>query len=272
MNHQSGDIDIIKQIDAYLKGQLSEEEAEVFWVELLKNPEYIEYLETELAVKSILEERKREKDAPDEAGTAGTTPQNKWKWIAAAASVAILVVAVNFFRMDTSTLQEQAINSINMTTQLSAPMVMRSENSELVGADSLMNIGFEAALSGDVERALQMYREVIKKYKNEPAAAKAYLNIGIIQYNKGAYPEASTAFERALAVVKEDKVLQEKAYWYLGNAYINLDQLTKAREAIQNTYSFDGVYRKAAFRLLRKLDYELGNVDFDEIDQQIKGN
>lgn len=265
MTPQSGDIKIIKQIDAYLKNQLSEEETEEFWIELLKNPTYMEYLETELTVKSILEEKNR--------GTAGSSERavtmlkKSWKWFAAAASVAILVIATNLLRTETpASLRDETIGTINMTTNLAAPLVMRSQKSTLSGADSLMNIGFEAALSGDISRAITMYKDVISQYGGEPAVAQAHLNIGIIRYNSGAYKSASQAFQQALAKVRNDELLKEKAYWYLGNAYINLDQLEKAREAIHNVYAMDGTYRKPAFRLLRKLDYEMGNIDADELE------
>lgn len=265
MNHQSRDIEIIKQIDAYVKDQLSEQETEELWIELLKNQEYLEYLETELAIKSIFEQKKN--STGDDSESRISELHTSWKWIAAAASVAILVIAINFLKIDGSgSLSKQTIGSINMTEHLAAPLVMRSQESDLSGADSLMNVGFEAALSGDIDRAIKMYENVTRKYENSEVAAQAHLNIGIIRYNSGEYRIASEAFERAISIVKQDKMLQEKAYWYLGNAYINLDQFKKAREAVQNAYALDGAYRKPAFRLLRKLDYQLGNIDFDEVE------
>lgn len=272
MNHQSGDIDIIKKIDAYLKNQLSEKEAEDFWVELLKNPEYIELLETELAIKSILHDRQKQTQGDSPQAIPASANSNTWKWIGAAASVVVLVVAINFLRVETTSLQQQTIGNINMTNQLAAPMVMRSEGDELTGADSLMNIGFEAALSGDENRALEIYQQVVDRYEQGPAAAQAYLNMGIIKYNSSEYREASSAFDEALVRIEQDRVLQEKAYWYLGNAYTKLNQLEQAKQAIQNAYALDGTYRKSAFRLLRKIDYELGNLNMAEIDQQTEGS
>jgi hypothetical protein len=56
----------------------------------------------------------------------------------------------------------------------------------------------------------------------------------------------------------------------MGNAYINLEKLKEARDAIHHTYTMDGIYRKPALRLLKKLDHKLGNVDFDNFEQQMK--
>ncbi len=266
MNHQSGDIEIIKQIDAYLKGQLSEEKTEELWVELIKNKEYLEYLETELTVKSIFEEKK---NLNEDSVSKVTELHKSWKWLAAAAAVAILVVAINLLKMDGSVpLREQTIGNINMTNNLAAPLVMRSQKADLSGADSLMNIGFEAALSGNIPRAVKMYNEVTQRFKGKSIAAQAHLNIGIIRYNSGDYQPASKAFEQALSVVDNNDLLKEKAYWYLGNAYINLEQIQKARNAIQNAYDLDGTYRKPAFRLLQKIDYKLGNTSSEDLESR----
>lgn len=269
-DNPSRDINIIKQIDAYLKGKLSAREAEQLWITLLKNPEYLEYLETEISLKTILEEE-------EEAGAVGEATvsafKRSWRWLAAAASVTLLIVAVNFFMADTQqSVQELALSEITIADNLAAPQVFRSQKSSLTNADSLLNLGFEAALSGNLNKAVQIYESVIRQFESDPATSQAHLNIGIIRYNRGDYQPATTAFKQAISQVKDDAVLEEKAYWYLGNAYINMERLQEAREAIQQTYSMDGIYRKPAFRLLRKLDYELGNIDLEEFEQKMEEN
>lgn len=264
--NRSRAIKIIKQIDAYLKGDLSPQEAEQLWVELLKHPEYLDYLETELSLKLLQEEKK---DHTSRENAPGSANRNSWQWLAAAASIVLIVVAINFFMTDTQkSLQELTLSKITIADNLAAPQVFRSQKSTLTQADSLLNIGFEAALSGDLNRAMRIYETVTDKFESDPASAQAYLNIGIIRYNRGNYRPATAALEQVVDRVEGDAVLEEKAYWYLGNAYINLDRLEAARDAIHQTYTMDGIYRKPAFRLLRKLDYELGNIDFEEFDQQ----
>ncbi|MDZ7682902.1 MAG: tetratricopeptide repeat protein [Fodinibius sp.] len=152
---------------------------------------------------------------------------------------------------------------------MSSAQILRSQKRKIAPADSLLNRGFEAAISGDVEKALNYYNQIIEDYKDEPAAVKAYLNKGIIQYNSGSFEESISSFEAVLDNVSKKPIVREKAYWYMGNAFINIDELKKAREAIHTTYAIDGIYRKPAFRLLKKLDHELGNVDFDNFEQQM---
>ncbi len=277
MSDYPRDPDIEQRIDAYIKGRLNQEEVEHLWVELLKKPHYIDLLETELGVKTIIEEKakaeERSKSAHKDAVPVAFLTQN-WKWVAAAAAVALLILSINLFRVDNSqTLQQMALSDINIAESLESPPVMRSEKTvSLTPADSLLNLGFKAALSGQVERALEFYNEVIERGEEDTATAQAYINIGIIRYNADNFDEAADAFRNALDKVDDHPGLQEKAQWYLGNAYIHMDRLEEAREAIYSAYAADGIYRKPAFRLLRKLDYELGNIDAETFEQQTGEN
>lgn len=264
--NNSRDLDLEKQIDAYIKGHLSEQESEELWKALLVRPDYIELLETELYIKRIIEEQ-------DSAGHEGPKPVNKksrskrrfrstWKWMAAAASVAILIISISYMQAEKEkSLQELLLGEINVVENLASPEVMRSRETEITGIDSLLNLGFKAAISGDVEKAVDYYNNVIENYANAPNVSMAHLNLGIIYYNRGNYQEASIAFENAIAKIGDDRILEEKANWYLGNSYVNMDRLKDGREAILNTYRMDGIYKNPAERLLKKLDEELGITD-----------
>lgn len=270
MNKMSRDIELEKQIDAYIKGKLSEEEAQQLWVQLLQRPDYLELLKTELGVKSILQKRSSNNTSAKENSVIYSIHKS-WKWMAAAAAVALLVVSINFFQLDTTaSLENEVVKEFNLADNLSSAEVFRNQKTEVLPADSLLNRGFEAAISGDVSKAIAAYDKIIEKYGNEPAATKAYLNKGIIQYNSGSFGESINSFEAVIKKDAEKDVIEEKAYWYMGNAYINIEQLEKAREAIHKVYSMDGIYRKSSFRLLRKLDYKLGNVDYDNFEEQMK--
>ena len=271
----SRDLELEKQIDAYIKGNLNEEQAHKLWEQLLQRPDYIELLNTELGVKSIVEERKANQEktgtsSAEEHTLIYTLKQSK-KWIAAAAAVVVLVIAVNILQVDTQqTLEELALKDINIAENLSSAQILRSQKTDITPSDSLLNRGFEAAISGDMDQAITMYNKIIEEYGNKPAAVQAFLNKGIIQYNNGNYSESIASFEAVLKKVESKPVVREKAHWYMGNAYINLEKLKEARTEIKKTYAMDGIYRKSAFRMLKKLDDELGNVDSGNFEQQIK--
>jgi tetratricopeptide (TPR) repeat protein len=278
MNNTSRDLELEKQIDAYIKGKLSEGEALKLWEQLLRRPDYIELLEIELGVKSIMENRSSSDNNIDDSTSAEQNGiiyslQRSQKWLAAAAAVALLVIAINILQVDTNqNIDNLTLNEINIVENLSSAPILRSQKSELTPADSLLNRGFEEAISGNMSRALQLYNEIIENHGDKSAAIQAYLNKGIIQYNAGHFTESITSFNAVLDNVADDKpVITEKAYWYLGNAYINVEKLNEARDAIHQVFSMDGIYRKSAFRLLRKLDYELDNIDYDDFEQQREG-
>lgn len=271
----SRDLELEKQIDAYIKGKLNEEQAQKLWEQLLQRPDYIELLNTELGVKSIVEKggashEKGEASSAEENTFIYTLKQSK-KWIAAAAAVVILVVAVNILQVDTQqTLEELALKDINIAENLSSAQILRSQKMDITPSDSLLNRGFEAAISGDMDQAITVYNTIIEEYGDKPAAVQAFLNKGIIQYNNGSFSESIASFKAVLNKVESKPIVREKAHWYMGNAYINLEKLKEARSEIQKTYAMDGIYRKSAFRLLKKLDDELGNGDSGNFEQQIK--
>lgn len=270
----SRDLDLEKQIDAYIKGRLNESEVDQLWIELLKRPDYIDLLETELIIKLIIEEQQaQEKEKGKETPAKPIAisrhfVKHSWKWLSAAATVAVLIIAINFFQYDTEqTIRQLTLGEINIVENLASPEVLRSQDTEITDGDSLLNSGFKAAISGEIDKALAIYKEVIDGSKDASHLSMAYLNLGIIEYNSENYEMASTAFKEAIDYVDDDVVLEEKAYWYLGNAYVNLDRFEEGREAIHKVYTMDGIYKKPANRLLQKLDEELGNVDSDKLEE-----
>jgi tetratricopeptide (TPR) repeat protein len=125
-------------------------------------------------------------------------------------------------------------------------------------ADSLLNLGFNEFVNGNSTRALTLFNEVISDYDYEPYGSKAYLNKGIVYYNESSFDSAIVAFNASLSRVSDSKMIEEKAYWYLGNSFANIGQLEEARTATYQAYSMEGVFRKPAFLLLQKLNYDLG--------------
>lgn len=264
MHNMSRDLELEKRIDAYVKGKLTEEEAQELWEQLLLRPDYIELLETELGVRSIMESRtSSDTSSPqpqtEEEGTIYSLQKYYKQWMAAAAAViAILVVAISVIQFDgRQAVSELAIENIDISTHLSSAPVLRSQKTDISPSDSLLNRGFEAAISGDLEKALDFYDTIIAQYADKPAAVEAHLNKGIIQYNAGEFTEAISSFKNVLKRVEEKPITEEKAYWYMGNAYININELAKAQKAIQQTYQMDGIYHQPASRILQKLEQEL---------------
>lgn len=249
---------IYKRIDAYVKGTLSESDIDALWEEFAKDPDLLDQLELEVGIKKIIRDRiSKKKIAP-------THSLPNWVWHASAAAVVLIVALVQLFRVDTPTNLEDFLVLNIPNEQLETADGIRSKDMAITSADSLLNLGFAAVSAGNDEKAIELFSEVISNYDEEPYVSKAFLNRGIIKYNDGAYPESISNFEEAATRASDNRMISEKAYWYLGNAYVNIGELEKALEAVGEAYNRDGIFRKPAFVLYRKLSYDLGEIDFEE--------
>ena len=257
--------DIQKRIDYYVKGLLNEEEITALWMQFAQNPELLEQLEVEVGVKKLIEEGVFQSG---KTTSLKTYPLPRWAWHAAAAAVLILVVSLQLFRVDSKTELSQFITQSIAPDQIETGDGVRAKEMVVSKADSLLNLGFSAFISGNTRQALSLFNEVIENYDIEPYGSKAFTNQGIVQYNEGEYEASIQSFDAALERITESRMIEEKAYWYKGNALVNIGELEKARISVLNAYSLDGVFRKPAFLLLQKLNYDLGYVDYEDFENQ----
>ncbi|MFD2531116.1 tetratricopeptide repeat protein [Gracilimonas halophila] len=255
----SRELEIRQRIDAYVKGQLKEEEIQELWNEFAKNPELLDVLELEVNVKAIIE-----KNATQAVPKSKIYKLPSWTWHAAAAAAIIIVALVQLFRVDTPTNIDQFVVQQINPSEIETADGVRGKDLRITTADSLLNLGFEAIISGNEDRALELFDEVINNYGEEPYGSKAFLNKGIILYNEGDYDSAILAFEEAAERVEDSRMITEKAYWYMGNALVNIGELEAAQEAVFQAYQLDGIFRNPAFRLLKKLSDDLGTSDYEE--------
>lgn len=259
----SRELEIRKQIDAYIKGTLDESEIEKLWNEFAKNPELLNVLETEVHVKELIEQQ-----ALNTKKEAAIHKLPSWTWHAAAAAILVIIALVQLFRVDTPTEMNQFVVQQISPGEIETADGIRTKDIRITTADSLLNLGFEAVISGNESRALELFNTVINQYDEEPYGSKAYLNKGIILYNKWDYKSAIPAFKESANRAKNSRMISEKAYWYLGNALINIGELEEGREAVFEAYQLDGIFRQPAFRLLKKLNDDLGSSDYEEFDAQ----
>lgn len=254
----NNNIDIKKDVDAYVKGTLKEEEIMALWVEFAKNPELLGDLELEVGAKKLIAEKfKKEKQAK-------VFSMPSWVWSAVAAAVVIIIGFVQLFKVPSATSIDQLVVVVIPKDQLETSDGIRAKDEAIFIADSILNLGFNAYVSGNTQEALKLYKQVIAEYDYEPYGSKAFLNTGIIYYNEAEYEAAIEALKNALDRVADSRMIEEKASWFLANALVNLNQLEEARKAASITYSLEGIYRKPAFLLLQKLNYDLGYSDIEE--------
>lgn len=257
--NSSRDEKIYREIDAYVKGTLSEKEIDLLWEEFAKDPKLLERLELEVGIRKIILEKK---SVTTKKATVYSLPS--WVWHASAAATILLVALVQFFRVETPTELQDFLVSTIPADQYEVADGLRSQELVMSSADSLLNLGFAAVSSGNEEKAMAIFNEVISNYDEEPYASKAFLNKGILFYNDGEYAEAINNFKEAAQRALDNRMISEKAFWYLGNAYVNTGQTEEALTAVGEAYNRDGVFRKPAFILYQKLSYDLGKIDFED--------
>lgn len=251
MSKQSRDkVELAQKIDAYLKGKLSEDEVDTLWIELLKRPDYLEYLKTEAALKDLIAERSGHDMVQSEPPKG---PAYR-PWLSIAAAVVLIIASVVVFRLvnqqSPATLAPDQID----VNELASADVMRSSTDEIKKIDSLLNLGFESAVSGKTDKARQIFSDIIHNYSDEPTRAMAYLNLGILRYNNHDFSEAAASFRKAGQFAENDSITKQKAGWFLANTYLKNGKEHEAKMLLQQISGSKGLYATNAGHLLGEME------------------
>jgi tetratricopeptide (TPR) repeat protein len=246
---------IIKEIDRYITGGLSPKEIDELWARFLENPEYYRWFETELHLRKLAKDSKRGKVLKMEGRSSAKSYRH---WILAAAAVLLVSFGLRFFLMESDdSIYSQALAKID-NLELVGADVYRSDDEVAGSLDVAINQGVAYAYNNEEERAINHFMEILTQSPTTAQQARIEMNLGILYYNRGEYSESVHYFKSVTELENLTLFFEEKAWWFLGNAYLNLRQLSEARDAVFNAYTLDGRYNSPALSLLKKLDLELG--------------
>ena len=251
--------EISQAITRFLKGELNDEEIDQLWEEFLKDPELFYLFETEVNLYHMLKEQRSENESGFQSGSTAVIHSLKkyQKWIYAAAAVIILSIGLQLFTMDqTDLLRSQALASIDVTEMMGAD-VYRDDSERVSDIDININHALARALDNEFDEARATLESLLEEDLTEVQTGKVYLNLGILNYNRDQYRESISNFRVVTDVETLPFFVEEKAWWFMGNAYLNLDEIEPAREAVFNAYTLDGRFADPALALLKKLDLEL---------------
>jgi tetratricopeptide (TPR) repeat protein len=282
MNNQEEHIEVLKKIDAYLNGEMSQEERDSFWDLLIENPDYYQALKLEVNLRAVVQEQSGYSDIPDTSEplnepTATVHPLHGYGgWLVAIAAVLVLVIGINLLKVSSPTSPLNRIALLDDLNLIASIDLFEMESIPSTRGDAttddpliaLFDEGLMAAFSDNPEEALQLYDDIIERYGEDPRVGKAYLNAGIILYNNSKYDRAAEYFWGAIENAS-DSLLAEKAWWYKANAELVTENYEMARYSMYMTYGYDGIYRREAFRQLRILDAYLGITDFEDIEPEL---
>lgn len=250
--------EISQTITKFLRGELNNEEIDQLWEEFLKNPELFNQFETEVNLYYMFLEQRSSSESSSQNKTAVIHPFKKYqKWIYAAAAAIILSIGLQLFSIDeTDMLRDAAIASIDVTEMMGAD-IYRDESEWASDLDLNINLALAKALDDRFDEAEEILEQLLREELSELQSGKVHLNLGILNYNKASYNEAISAFSAVTAIETIPFYLEEKAWWFKGNAYLNINEIQLAREAVFNAYTLDGRFASPALALLKKLDIEL---------------
>ncbi|PSQ95799.1 MAG: hypothetical protein BRD55_09225 [Bacteroidetes bacterium SW_9_63_38] len=113
--------------------------------------------------------------------------------------------------------------------------------------------------TGDTERALSLYRRVVKQYPDSRLAPEALFEAGLIQYKKEEYG-AAAAFFRTITREHSEAARIGDAYYWLGNAYLVDESVDRALTAYNKATEFD----TASQSLLREVRFQKAWAQYEE--------
>lgn len=234
--------DLEKRIEAYVDGKLSAQEVDELWAELLDNEYYYDYMKSVASLKKISEEQEKE-------SSFQKMESRKQIWLSAAAAVLLMIGSAAIFNLSTETSEVvQPISSIELDYYRSSDgMVSEDRESDVVRR------AISTANTGDVAEALELINEELEKTNSEYHHAELLITSGSILYNSGRFDDSIEKFEMALDINYDDMLLRERNYWYLGNAYFQINKLEEAKANLERAFELNGAYSRVAQSYLRAL-------------------
>ncbi len=231
-----------KRIEEYVDGKLTSSEIDELWAELINNEYYLDYMKSVASLKKIAEDRQKEANREKE-------DSRKRVWISAAAAVLLMISSIAIFNLSTGSSEMIApISSIELDYYRSADG-MATEQLE----SDVVRRAISTANTGEVSAALNLLDDELKNTSTEYERAELLVTSGSILYNSGQFTDAISRFEAALELNYDDMMLRERNYWYLGNAYFQINMLDEAKVALENAFELNGSYSRVAQSYLRAL-------------------
>jgi len=277
MSTEEKNIRLTQKIHTFLDGELNPEEQDLFWEEMLVNPEIYEKVKFEASLRKVIREKHGTSDYYELNDSAAKSPsvfklQSYQHWVLAVAAVLVLVIGINLLRISSPTdpaTRVAVLNDLNLIHQIDVfdlqnISATRSIEDEPDPFTDLFDKSLLSIFTEETDEALALYQELIREFPDDPRISKAHFNVGVIYYNENLFEDAAGAFIKAAELTNDDSLL-EKSWWFKANAELLDEDYEMARYSMFVVYGMNGVFKQEAFRQLRILDAYLGLTSFEDI-------
>lgn len=229
--------DLERKIDLYVNGKLNEAEIDELWVELIEDEYYLDYTKSVANLKAVIERKRKEERA------AAVLPLRKYINYGAAAAVALIIGVIGILNYPANNTDSNGIEAIDLIEY----GINRSVGDTAVETDNeVVRQAINLANKGNTDEAIRILEVELSSTDDINEIAELSLTLGSIQYNYGNYEGALASFERVASLENIDVLLLDKSLWFLGNTYIQLDNLVEAEKAFQKAINLDKQYSRVA--------------------------
>jgi len=239
----------IELIDQYLRGELSETEAEEVRQRLVQEKDFAQLYEDLSHIQKGLEQvsieaaweviQQTESELADSGGT--DAQRFNWKlWLSVAAS--LVLVAVTWVLLLTNTTPEKLYAEyFEVYPNVEAPIYRDSAQ-----ADSLTvkDLAFRRYADEDYDMAIELFESIV----NPDEGTRFYL--GMSYLTKGEAKKAATIWE---PLSKEAVDYKTQVQWYLALAWLKLDEVEKARQMLEILANSGTAYEERSKAILKAL-------------------
>lgn len=241
---------IKEKIDLYVEGKLSSEAIDELWAELLADEQSYDYLKTAASLKGLSRSGQPAEAIPADTGLSGLPGRQKWY----AAAAAFLVAGVlTVFSLSDDTVQpvgSEPVASIELDYYRSSNGQAAEEEGD--GASTLL-LAVREANSGNTPEAVKLIHQRLQQTENPEERQELHLAAGSFFYNAGSYKEAAGEFEEGVKIEDGSRLSLERTYWYLGNAYLQMNRTEDAMHVFGEVESMNGAYNRVARSYLENL-------------------